>query len=250
MKTPLRILRAIAQDLPGVCPEPTPRDQARRQSILTAATAMMAERGPHTVTLTDIAAAVGIPRGTIRYIFPDLDNLLATIIRDHLRQISSVIGDARRAIAAGSTVQATSRAAYITATRTGLGGFLPAHVLTVSYRHLLPPDELEGVDQCRNAVAYLVGGPDPLATLDLLDNFRFTLNQVEAMLATVAEMAEPSWEDGLPPPRPKTRRENEDEKPRAVIDPPSFQETPPLPRTLPVQRFPDPPVFNRARAGP
>ena len=250
MKTPLRILRAIAQDLPGICPEPTPRDQARRQSILTAATAMMAERGPHTVTLTDIAAAVGIPRGTIRYIFPDLDNLLATIIRDHLRQISSVIGDARRAIAAGSTVQATSRAAYITATRTGLGGFLPAHILTVSYRHLLPPDELEGVDQCRNVVAYLVGGRDPLATLDLLDNFRFTLREVEAMLATVAEMPEPSWADSLPPPRPKTSREIDDEKARAFNYSPGFHEELDLSHLSLEERFAARAALHKARAGP
>jgi AcrR family transcriptional regulator len=254
MKTPLRILRAIAQDMPGICREPSPRDQARRETILTAATRMMAERGPHTVTLTDIAAAVDIPRGTVRYIFPDLDNLLATIIKDHLRQVSLTIGGARLAMpeATAAAKQEAARAAYISATRTELGAPLPAQILTVQYRHLLPPDEREGVESYRNAFCHVIGGVDPVATLEFLDNPRFTLRQVEAFVAAMAEMPETTWADTIPPPRPKTASERADEKLRAFTKSSGTHDDAPAPSHLP-RNPPSLPAradLPRARAGP
>ena len=158
MKTPLRILRAIAQDLPGVCPELTPRDQGRRRAILTAATAMMAERGPHTVSLTDIATAVGIPRGTIQYLFPDLDNLLATIIKDHLLEIAAAIAEARRESPAGADIQAVGRAAYVTATRAGIPWKLRDWLSAHAHRELTV--QKKRYDYADNLVEVYLHDPD------------------------------------------------------------------------------------------
>src|SRR5580698_1991882 len=91
MRTPDRILRADAQDLERDPPELTHRELEQYTRILTLTEGIMARRGIHTMTLSGLAVALQMGHATVRRHFPDLDALLATLIRRHLRKLSGVI---------------------------------------------------------------------------------------------------------------------------------------------------------------
>jgi AcrR family transcriptional regulator len=241
MKTPLRILTASAHETQFARPSPSARDIERKTAILTAATTLMVRHGPHGITFSDLASALGITRAALKKFFPDLDNLLATIVTRHFLAIL----DALKAIPADTKDQfQASRAAYIAATRTGLGAPTEAQCVTTQYRHLLPQDEQDNIGHLRQPILFMLGGANPEITLSFLDNPHLTLNQIEALAATLEALPEPVWADLVPPPLPKRG-------PRPFVLPPGNTAfVPDLSRTGPVEHRPMLRDRHEARAGP
>src|SRR5271163_3368876 len=143
MRTPDRILRADAQNLERDPPDLTPREQEQLTRILTLAEGILARRGIHTMTATGLAHALSIGPGTLRRHFSDLDVLLATLIRGHLRKIAHAL---REVPQDAPDRPQKLRAAYLAYTRATQGGFTEAHLLLVRDRHLLPEDLLAPIE--------------------------------------------------------------------------------------------------------
>jgi AcrR family transcriptional regulator len=71
---------------------PRTRDpDATRESILHAAQAMMAERGPVGLTVSDVARRAGVNRGTAYQHFPTREELVAEVLARQARRAKSVI---------------------------------------------------------------------------------------------------------------------------------------------------------------
>ena len=159
MPTLPRILRAEIAGIPGAQPQLTARGLERRDVILAAARHAMVLHGRGGVRLPELAMALGMTSGTMRRYFPDLDYLLAEILRVHVLAICSAIGDALRHLPQGAAErQPAARAAYLAATRTVLGGHTEAHLLLVRERHQLPPDLRESIEETRAALGEMLAG--------------------------------------------------------------------------------------------
>jgi AcrR family transcriptional regulator len=240
MQTPARILKATAEERPTARNALSPHQMDRRKALLAAATTLLARHGPHTITLPDLALALGITRNALRRFFPDLDNLLAAIVTTHLLAIL----DALKSIPAHSPDEPhATRGAYLAATRTPLGAATEAQHLTTQYAHLLPEDEQANIAPLRQAIAGIIGGRNPQITLSFLDNPCLTLRQIDALTETLDALPEPSWAETIPPPLPAR-------SPRPFVLPPGNT-------LLTIHDFPDlaPPARqaaepHQARAGP
>ncbi|MEV4417864.1 TetR/AcrR family transcriptional regulator [Catellatospora sp. NPDC049609] len=78
---------------------------AVREAVLDATAALVAERGPASVTMSQVAETSGIGRATLYKYFPDVESILRAWherqVGAHLRELSAVreqAGDARRAL--------------------------------------------------------------------------------------------------------------------------------------------------------
>ena len=188
MRTPDRILRADAENLERDPPELTQRGQEQYTRILTLAEGIMARRGIHTMTVTGLAHALCIGAGTLRRHFPDLDVLLATLIRRHLRKIAGALAK----IPQGAPDRPQKlRAAYLACTRTPMSGFTDAHLLLVRDRHLLPEDLLTNIEAIRRKLGDILAPGHAEEALGLLDMPSLDAARIEAALAAITATAEP-----------------------------------------------------------
>ena len=89
MDTPLRLLRAIAEDMAPT--RLTARQQARHDRILDVARHLMARFGPASLTERDLACALRIGTATLRWHFVDLHALLSAIICGHLAGLHTAL---------------------------------------------------------------------------------------------------------------------------------------------------------------
>ena len=185
MKTPARILRARIDEAPGPRRYLSNRDLDRRDRILQAGCLVLAEFGRHAITMASFALGLGLLPGTVRRLFPDLDNLLGEIIRQHIRAVSIAVCAVPQDVADRPAAQ---RAAYITATRTSLGAPAAAQLLLLD-RRLLPPDERASIEAARDSLAEILGGPHGMLILNLLDMACLSPAQIEATIAILAPAA-------------------------------------------------------------
>jgi AcrR family transcriptional regulator len=183
MPTPIRILRAHADDLPNARPMLSARELDREDRILSTARALFYRFGRVNLTFTALAVAMRLAPATIRRHFPDLDSILAEIIIRHLRAIACALGEVPRE---HPNRQAAARAAYIAFTRNGMGcAPTEAHTLLIRERHTLPPDLLEHIEQLRDLIGTSFAKDHIETTIGLLDNCFLQRPQIEAMLATL-----------------------------------------------------------------
>ncbi len=202
MQTPVRILRRDIEDIPGARPIFSPRELARRDLILAAASRVLARHGRTAITIASLAGALCLPAGAIRRHFADMDSLLASILLRHVDVIAQAIG--AQAIGgiggAGPECFARRRAAYLAMTRSSLGGLTEAHLLLVRDRQTLPPDLLDEVERRRTGLGERLAGTDAVIALNLLDMAELSPHQIEACLASIAPPA------ALPAALPDLRR--------------------------------------------
>ena len=185
-----RTLRADIEDIPGARPCLTEREHERRRLILAAGRRAMVHHGRAGFRLPDLATALGMAPGTIRRYFPDLDYLLSEILTAHLLALSNAIGNALRGVAPDAPHrQGTARAAYLAATRTILGGHTEGHLLLLRERHTLPDDVRGHIEQTRAGLGEILAGTLGETALGLLDMPELSLDQIEAMLRTLAPQA-------------------------------------------------------------
>ena len=188
MPIPIRTLRAHVEDLPGERRTPSARELDREDRILDIARALMARYGRANLTLGALAAAMRLAPATIRRHFPDLDSILAELIRRHLHAISVAIGEATRGIPFHHPNRhALQRAAYVAFTRNAFSGTTPDHTLLIRERHTLPPDLLDPLENLRDLLGGSLGAANPETILSLLDNPFIQPPQIEAMLAALQE---------------------------------------------------------------
>ncbi len=206
MNIPARLLRASADRTIHPSPFLTPRERERRETIINAGRTVMAQFGRHAIKMSDFASAIHISPAAIRRHFADLDNLLATILREHLNAIAKALGAVPHN---APNRQAARRAAYLAATRTALGAPSEAHLLLIRDRHMLPPDEQDSVEAIRDNIGDIIAGSQADLTLAILDTPQIHPSQMEAALA--AMLATPIQFDQAEPdlaaaPGPATRR--------------------------------------------
>jgi AcrR family transcriptional regulator len=185
METPARIIRAKADELKRP-PAPSTREFERQEHIITTARGLMAEHGPHTLTIRNLAIGLRMSTFTLRCHFVDIDSLLHEIISRHLTALAKALGavlwsdpDRRR----------KQREIYYNFTHSPFGGLTEDHLIFTRYRHLLPTDLRDSVETRRDNMAELVAGPFAIAALTLLDAPCITLPDIETMIAALPEPA-------------------------------------------------------------
>jgi AcrR family transcriptional regulator len=186
MRTPDRLLRADAEELERDPPELTPREQEQYARIVTLAEGIMARRGMHTMTFTGLARALCMGTCTVRRHFSDLDVLLATLLRGHLRKLTCAINKIPRD---APDRQQKMRAAYLAYTRTDLGNHTDAHLLLVRDRNLLPDDLLTHIEGARRGLGDILAHGHSEAALNLLDTCSLDAPCIEAALAGIIATA-------------------------------------------------------------
>ena len=203
MNISARVLRASAADRIPSHPSLTLREREQREIIVHTGRTMMAQFGHHAIKMADFAAAIRLSPATIRRHFSDLDNLLATILREHLMQIVTAIGTITRTTPGRARA---CRAAYLDATRTGLGAPTEAHLLLIRDRHLLPADELASIEAIRDNIGEVLAGEHAELTLAMLDTPQIHPSRMEAaLLALLTTPADPDTAAAQPagaPPMP------------------------------------------------
>ena len=203
MNPPARICRAIVQEIIGR-PVLTGRQRKREDQILIAGEKLMARFGRYGVTFALVAASVSITRATLFFHFTDLDALLGEILRRHLRALAKSLGEVPHD---APNRQPALRATYLAATRGPFGGLSDAHLLLTRDRHLLPEDELEGIELTWRSLGENMAGDLGEEALDLLERPWLTAARVEPLLATLEETKNaPPPEQNFLPPKPPTHR--------------------------------------------
>jgi AcrR family transcriptional regulator len=176
---PARILRPLALTCPSR-PRPTERERQRRAYLLEAAQAVFEAHGRAPITLRAFADATAVSPSTIQRDFADLHHLFALVLTRHLDAILAAIGQ----IPEGDPDRlARRRASYRRAAANPDATQSRLHILYCRDRFLLPPDQLEPLEQQRRLIGDLVDPQNGEATLALLDCQTLSLPQIEAMLA-------------------------------------------------------------------
>jgi AcrR family transcriptional regulator len=184
MNIEARHIRAIVEDIPGLRPVLSPRQEQMRGLILQAAVATFAALGRRRVTMRALAKACWMSRDRIEFHFLDLDCLLSEILHVHLQGLS-------RALGAVPKNPRERRAAYYAYTRGGLGGLTKEHAVLIFERHHLPPDLLPTIEKIRSGFGHTLCPENPARALDLLDNPSITLDEIEFLLAQPAAKTQP-----------------------------------------------------------
>jgi AcrR family transcriptional regulator len=153
----------------------------RQETILDVAKYLIADEGLENVTFSRLAKALRMATSTLAFHFVDLPALLGQIIRLHLRALSAELG---RVNADDPDRHRKRRAAYLAYTRTPLGGLTEAHLLLVSDRHTLPPDERDGIELTRYGIGELLTDDMVEEAFALLDLPYIDAARIEARLAT------------------------------------------------------------------
>jgi AcrR family transcriptional regulator len=183
MPTPLRVLRAKAQERNPAHFALTERQRVRQETILDVAKYLIADEGLENVTFTRLARALRMSPATLAFHFVDLPALLGHLIRLHLRALSVALGGVG---ADDPDRLCKRRAAYLAYTRTPLGGLTEAHLLLVRDRHTLPPDERDGIEHTRYGIGELLTEGLVEEAFALLDLPCLDAAHIEARLALPA----------------------------------------------------------------
>jgi AcrR family transcriptional regulator len=199
MRPTPRALRNHIDSLPGNQPRLNAREQDRQEQIVTAGRALLAEFGARSFTMAAFALALRMSPASIRRHFIDLDSLLVHILHRHLLTLSTTMGTLPPG---ANDKQAARRSAYLAHTRTALGGLTEAHLLLVRDRHLLPPDDLDRIEDIRANLAPLLSGEHANAVLSWLDTPTMGLADIDAILAARTERAAPARQPSPAPSRP------------------------------------------------
>jgi AcrR family transcriptional regulator len=199
MRTPDRLLRADAEELERDPPELTHRELEQFNRILTLAEGILARRGIHTMTLAGLAHALCIGTATLRRRFSDLDILLATLLRRHLRKLAYAVSKIPHDAADRPQKM---RAAYLAYTRTDVGHYTDAHLLLVRDRHLLPEDLLTGIEATRRDLGNTLAHGFSEDVLTLLDLRTLNASRIEATLATIVATAPEQPKPAAPAAKP------------------------------------------------
>ena len=184
MNIPARLIRAVIEDIPGLRPILSPRQEQARGLILQVAVATFAALGRKRVTMRALAKAAWMSRDRIEFHFLDLDCLLSEILHTHLQGLS-------RALGAAPKDPKERRAAYYAYTRGAFGRLSKDHAVLVFERHHLPPDLLPTIEQMRSGFGHTLCPENPERALDLLDNPSITLDEIEFLLAHHATKTQP-----------------------------------------------------------
>ena len=161
--------------------------QEREVQILKVAEALMARHGRENLTFTLLAESLSMGRATLRHLFADIDEILARILRDHMRRIFKVLGSIPHDAPDRRRLQ---RELYVQETHHPCGGLIDAHVLLTRDRHLLPEDLLPSIEQTRFGLGLALGAEDPEEMLTELDNPSLAPADTEPeLLATLARLA-------------------------------------------------------------
>ena len=190
MNIPARQIRDLVQDIPGLRPVLSPRQQRTREIILTAAVRTFAILGFKNVSMRAFAAGIWISRDRIQTHFLDMDSLLAEMLFAHLQGVSRAIGNAPR-------TPKDHRAAYYAYTRAHFGTMKREHAVFVFERENLPEDLLDGVESLHAGLGPMLCPEDPDRVLTLLDDPKNDLNDVEAALAAPAATVQPTPQQNL-----------------------------------------------------
>jgi len=197
MPVPARLLRDLADDLPGARPRPSARDEDTKDRILAAATTLMANFGRPGLSMAGFATAIRLSSATIRRHFVDLDTILHEILTRHLSALAASFGDIAFDL---PDRPAARRALYVQRTRTCLNAPTEAHLLLLRERHALPPDLAASIETLRTLVGDMLCPAHPEIALALLDTPDLQPPQVEIMLATLSPaLAAASPEPAAPP---------------------------------------------------
>jgi AcrR family transcriptional regulator len=242
MRTPDRILRADAQDLERDPPAFTPREQEQYNRILALSEGIMARRGIHTMTFSGLARALCMGSATVRRYFCDLDILLATLIRRHLRKLAGTIRD----VPPGAPDRPQKmRAAYLAYTRSDLGLCTDAHLLLVRDRHLLPEDLLTPLEVIRRNLGELLAHGHAETALGLLDMLTLDAAGIESALASVIAAAakQPKSAPAAPKPSPIATAPLGRDRPRPAAPPWAPRDPLALLRFGPVPTLPNLPAL-------
>ena len=234
MHTPIRILRAECDEIPGQRPEPDHREEEKRHRILDGAQRLMARHGSAAIRLTHFALAMRMAPQTLRRHFVDMDSVLAEILHRHLQTIVRAMAgvapnDPNR--------DRARRAIYLAATRTAFGAPNEAHLLLIRERHLLPPDLLEPLEAHRLSIGDILAGAHAAAALALLDTPELDATDIETALAAITQ---PRKAPPARPPQNAAPRRPAPHHPLAPAEPP---------RPRPTDR-PSRPDLNAAKRPP
>jgi AcrR family transcriptional regulator len=194
---PARILQPQAQ-ASRARPDPSPREQKRRDYILEAARNVFIHHGTTRVTLTEFAYATGLAPVTIRRHVCDIHHLFALVLHQHLKTIITALC----LVPHGPGLFARRRAAYFTETRGICDVPTPLHFLLLRDRFGLPEDELHDIEAQLNVIAIMVAGRYANDIMALLDSPTYDLPQIEAAFAAIADIAE-ARAAARPPPAPQ-----------------------------------------------
>ncbi len=188
MTIPLRILRTIADQRQPPAPL-TPRARAQRARILDMARDMLAEAGRVDMTFSRLAQLLRMSTATLRNHFACMDELLHTLIADHLDTLLAAIEAVPETAPDLHTMR---RAAYRAAILDQDGALLPAHHLLLHQTINLPPDLRQDI---ADQVAVLGDTLAPAAgkfALMLLDDPELALAEAEHFIALKSGSAAPS----------------------------------------------------------
>lgn len=157
MDTPIRILRADAEEFDTDPPRLSKRRQAERDRIFRVLPAIIARRGLEGLTVGKLALALDISTSSLRRHIVDLDFFLFKVLRTHLNAILAAL----HAIPAGAPDRVPQcRAAWRALTLNAGGNPLPAQLLLERHRDALPDDLLDIIDALRDTVHAMLGA-DP-----------------------------------------------------------------------------------------
>ena len=205
----------------------TTRQRIARARILTLAESLMAKFGTPLLTFSAVAAALRMAPRTVRFHFPDLDALLATLLVQHLDALLAAVSEIPND---HPNRDQNRRTAYLAITRTASGAFTSAHQLLVRDRQFLPEDALTQIEAYRHQIGALLAGDHAEFALGILDIPSATQEQIENALRNLRPAQPPAARpqpaaSSLPAPRPAAPRlpAKGDFIPNvAFVPPPSF----------------------------
>jgi hypothetical protein len=165
---PLRILRAEADAFDPDPPELSPRQQRRRERVLTLAPILLA-RHASAISFTSLAFALRLDRAVLRFLFPDIPALIGEILTRHLTDILEALAALPPRLPNSDQQR---QAAYRALTRTPQGNFKPEHILLLRDLAALPEDIREPLEHLNAQIPLLLArgnGPEIRANLDSLE---------------------------------------------------------------------------------
>ena len=191
---PLRILRAEADAYDTDPPELSPRQQKRQARILKLAPILLASHGMQAITLTALALALRLDRGTLRFLFPDIPALIGEILTRHLTNILQTLAALPPKI---PNAEEQRRAAYRALTRTPQGNFTPEHIILLRDLAALPDDIREPLERLNAQIPRLLArqnGETIRAALDSPEDFPSPAQQPPTAINIGDYSSSPSWE--------------------------------------------------------